>query len=85
MLAGAVSACSDAVPQQDVYKGLADCQRDWPKTGECTPVSDGRYPSSFYYGPVHCNDTEVRPSANALAAVERGGFGCLARRYGSGG
>jgi hypothetical protein len=73
------------VPQQDVYMSLSDCQRDWPAAGQCMSVSDARYPSSFYYGPVHCNDTELRPSVNAIAVVARGGFGCMARRYSSGG
>jgi hypothetical protein len=29
LLAGTMSGCGEPVPQQDVYKSLADCQRDW--------------------------------------------------------
>jgi hypothetical protein len=29
LLAGTMSDCGEPVPQQDVYKSLADCQRDW--------------------------------------------------------
>ena len=82
VLAGTVSGCSDAIPQQDVYASLAGCERDW-RNG-CRPVTDANYPPSFYYGPVHCAD-DVLPSLNALSVVERGGFGCTANRFSSGG
>ena len=82
VLAGTLSGCSDSVPQQDVYSTAFDCRRDW--ADHCRPVTDGRYPPWYLYGPVHCTDDVVRPSANEVDAVERGGFGCTANRFSSG-
>lgn len=85
VLAGTLSGCSESVPQQDVYRSLADCQSDWREPGQCQPVRDNEYPDSYYYGPVHCDgDATPKPSRSAMTAVARGGFGCLARYHSTG-
>lgn len=93
LLAGTMSGCSEPVPQQDVYKSLADCQRDWGGPQECQPVRDNRYAPSYFYGPSHygsgMTDGRPRPSRNAMDAVtttkpvSRGGFGSSSRSYSS--
>jgi hypothetical protein len=70
VLAGSLSGCSDPVPQQDIYQSLTDCQRDWTGGAQCQPVSDGRHPSGWYYGPHHYGSSftsgRPRPSPNAI-------------------
>src|SRR5262245_64694852 len=53
LLAGTMSGCGEPVPQQDVYRSLADCQRDWGDPQQCQPVRDSRYAQSYYYGPSY--------------------------------
>jgi uncharacterized protein YgiB involved in biofilm formation len=95
LLAGTMSGCSEPVPQQDVYKSLADCRRDWGQEEQCAPVRDNRYAPSYYYGPSHYGSSDTygrpRPSANAMDAVQssskpvsRGGFGSSARSFSTG-
>jgi uncharacterized protein YgiB involved in biofilm formation len=93
LLAGTMSGCSEPVPQQDVYKSLADCQRDWGDPRQCQSVRDNRYAPSYYYGPPHYGSSDTRggprPSANAMDAVKtskpvsRGGFGSSSRSFSS--
>jgi uncharacterized protein YgiB involved in biofilm formation len=95
LLAGTMSGCSEPVPQQDVYKSLADCQRDWGDPKQCQPVRDNRYSPSYYYGPSHYGPSDTygrpRPSANAMDSVKssrpvsRGGFGASSRSFSSSG
>jgi len=94
VLAGTLSGCGEPVPQQDVYRSLADCQRDWGDPQQCQPVRDGRYAPSYFYGPSRYGssytDGRPKPSANAMDAVKssqpvtRGGFGSTARSFFSG-
>jgi uncharacterized protein YgiB involved in biofilm formation len=92
LLAGTMSGCGEPAPQQDVYKSLADCQRDWGQPQQCQPVRDNRYAPSYYYGPSHYGSSDTygrpRPSANAMDAVttrsgsiSRGGFGSTSRSF----
>jgi len=73
VLAGAISGCGETQPQQDVYSSLADCQRDWASAQqECQPVRDGRYASTWYYGPSYFGQRypngQPRPSPMAVEA-----------------
>ena len=91
LLAGTISGCGEPVPQQDVYRSLGDCQRDWGDPQQCQPVRDGRYATSYYYGPSYYGSTyrdgRPKPSSNAMDAVKssqpvsRGGFGSTARSF----
>lgn len=76
VLAGSLSGCGgEPVPQQDAYSNLNDCVRDWGNASQCQPVRDGRYASSYYYGPSHFGsrypDGRPKPSANAMDAVSK--------------
>jgi uncharacterized protein YgiB involved in biofilm formation len=76
VLAGSLSGCgSEPIPQQDAYRSLNDCVRDWGNPAQCQPVRDGRYSTSYYYGPSHFGsrntDGTPKPSANAMDAVTR--------------
>ena len=94
LLAGTMSGCGEPVPQQDVYRSLSDCQRDWGDPQKCQPVRDGRYAPSYYYGPSYYGGSysggRPKPSNNAMDAVKssqpvsRGGFGSTARSFFSG-
>jgi uncharacterized protein YgiB involved in biofilm formation len=99
LLAGTVSGCGQPVPQQDVYRSLGDCQRDWNDPQQCEPVRDNRYAPSYWYGPSHYGSTYTdgrpKPSRNAMDAVKssqpvrsssstsRGGFGSSSRSFSS--
>jgi uncharacterized protein YgiB involved in biofilm formation len=95
VLAGTISGCGEPVPQQDVYRSVTDCQRDWGDPQQCQPVRDNRYAPSYYYGPSHYGsslpDGRPRPSANAMDAVKsttpvsRRGFGSSSRSFSSSG
>lgn len=75
VLAGSLSGCGEPVPQQDAYRSLADCTRDWGNPTQCQPVRDGRYASNYYYGPSHFGSTysdgRPKPSPNAMDAITR--------------
>ncbi len=76
VLAGSLSGCSgEPIPQQDAYRNLNDCVRDWGNAAQCQPVRDGRYASSYYYGPSHFGnrhtDGTPKPSPNAMDSVTR--------------
>ena len=73
VLAGAMSGCGETQPQQDVYRSLADCQRDWASAQQqCQPVTDGRYNRTWYYGPSYFGERypngQPRPSPMAVEA-----------------
>src|ERR1043166_9365560 len=94
LLAGTMSGCGEPVPQQDVYRSLSDCQRDWGDPQRCQPVRDGRYAPSYYYGPSYEGESSSggppKPSNNAMDAVKRsqpvsrGGLVSTARSFFSG-
>ena len=74
VLAGSTLAgCSGPVEQRDAYASLNDCVKDWQNPAQCQPVKDGRYSSSYFYGPAYfgpsLTDGRPRPSANAMDAV----------------
>ena len=75
VLAGsaALAGCEAPLEQRDAYQSLADCTRDWENAVQCEPVRDGRYASSYYYGPPYFGssypDGRPRPSAHAMDAV----------------
>lgn len=76
VLAGGLSGCgSEPIPQQDAYRNLNDCVRDWGNAAQCQPVRDGRYASSYYYGPTHYGSRYgsglPKPSPNAMDTVDR--------------
>jgi len=55
VLAGSASlgGCGAPVEQRDAYASLQDCARDWSDPTLCEPVRDGRYASSYHYGPPY--------------------------------
>lgn len=55
VLAGSasLSGCGSPVEQRDAYATQAACVRDWGNTTLCEPVRDGRYSSSYFYGPAY--------------------------------
>lgn len=85
VLAGgaALSGCGEPESQRDVYTKLDDCQRDWGNPVQCEPVRDGRYSSTYFYGPRYYGSSfpsgRPRPSANALEAAFAGRGGVVAR------
>jgi uncharacterized protein YgiB involved in biofilm formation len=98
--ASTLTGCGETDPQRDVYTSLANCQRDWNGPAQCEPVRDGRYASSYYYGPNHYGSSwpSGRPKASPSAfdsvrspgssvsasSVSRGGFGSTGRSFSSG-
>ena len=79
VLIGAVSGCSEPVPQRDVYMSLPECQRDWVQPEACEPVRDDRYSRSWFYGPAYYGRSwpsgNPRPSDNAID-IFFAGFSC---------
>ena len=74
VLAGSTLAgCSGPVEQRDAYSSLDACVKDWQSPAKCQPVKDGRYSSSYYYGPAYfgpaLSDGRPKPSANAMDAI----------------
>jgi len=74
VLAGSTLAgCGGPVEQRDAYASLNDCVKDWQNPAQCQPVKDGRYSSSYFYGPSYfgpsLTDGRPRPSPNAMDAV----------------
>ena len=91
VLAGSTLAgCSGPVEQRDAYASLNDCAKDWPNAAQCQPVRDGRYSSSYYYGPPYygasLTDGRPRPSPNAMDATRVAQAGSSSSRswFGSG-
>jgi hypothetical protein len=80
VLAGSTLAgCSGPVEQRDAYASLDACVKDWQSPAKCQPVKDGRYSSSYFYGPSYfgpsLTDGRPKPSANAMDAVRVGSTG----------
>jgi hypothetical protein len=76
VLAGSLSGCGgEPIPQQDAYASLGDCTRDWGNTAQCQPVRDGRYASSYFYGPAYFGsrypDGRPKPGPNAMDSIDR--------------
>ena len=55
VLAGsaALGGCGSPVEQRDAYASVQDCVKDWSDRALCEPVRDGRYASSYHYGPPY--------------------------------
>ena len=55
VLAGSATlgGCGSPVEQRDAYSSMRDCVKDWTDTALCEPVKDGRYSSSYLYGPPY--------------------------------
>jgi len=80
VLAGStLGGCSGPVEQRDAYASLDACVKDWQSPAKCQPVKDGRYSSSYFYGPSYfgpsLTDGRPKPSANAMDAVRVGSTG----------
>ena len=90
VLAGSTLAgCSGPAEQRDADASLNDCVKDWQSSAQCQPVKDGRYSSSYYYGPPYygasLTDGRPRPSANAMDAVRVGSTASSSRSWFSSG
>ena len=82
VLAGSatVAGCGSPVEQRDAYATQAACVRDWNNSQLCEPVRDGRYASSYFYGPPYygsgttyslfgrTRSPSINPSPNAMDA-----------------
>jgi hypothetical protein len=55
VLAGsaALGGCGSPVEQRDAYASQAACVKDWNNASLCEPVRDGRYSTSYFYGPPY--------------------------------
>lgn len=55
VLAGSavLGGCGKPVEQRDAYANLQSCIKDWGDSSLCEPVKDGRYSSSYLYGPPY--------------------------------
>ncbi len=55
VLAGGATlgGCGSPVEQRDAYASVNDCVKDWSDSSLCEPVKDGRYSSSYLYGPPY--------------------------------
>jgi hypothetical protein len=79
VLAGSASlgGCGSPVEQRDAYASRQDCVRDWSDTSLCEPAKDGRYASSYHYGPPYYAASgwsffgrdRISPSPNAMEAT----------------
>jgi hypothetical protein len=49
----ALGGCGSPVEQRDAYASQQDCVKDWSDASLCEPVKDGRYASSYHYGPPY--------------------------------
>ena len=84
VLAGSLAGCNDPEAQRDVYTSVENCRKDWGESADCSRVTDGKYASSYYYGPRYFGSSypsgRPRPSVNALTAsyAGRGGVTHLA-------
>src|SRR5262245_61563766 len=55
VLAGSatLAGCGSPVEQRDAYSSQQACLKDWNNTALCEPVKDGKYASSYFYGPPY--------------------------------
>ena len=79
VLAGSATlgGCGSPVEQRDAYANLQSCVKDWGDTSLCEPVKDGRYSTSYLYGPPYFASggwsffgrNRTIPSPNAMDAA----------------
>lgn len=79
VLAGSASlaGCGSPIEQRDAYASRQDCIKDWTDASLCEPVTDGRYASSYHYGPPYYGTSgwsafgrdRISPSPNAMEAT----------------
>ncbi|MEK6244539.1 MAG: hypothetical protein AABM33_08540 [Pseudomonadota bacterium] len=79
VLAGSATlgGCGSPVEQRDAYSNQQSCVKDWTDASLCEPVKDGRYASSYLYGPPYYSSSgwnffgrdRVRSSPNAMDAT----------------
>lgn len=102
VLAGGATlgGCGSPVEQRDAYSNMQSCVKDWNNPALCQPVRDGRYASSYFYGPPYYGSgsgwsffgrSRPQASANAMDAykmetgsVARSPQSALAMRTGAG-
>ena len=55
VLAGSagLGGCGSPVEQRDAYSSMQSCVKDWSEPALCEPARDGRYASSYHYGPPY--------------------------------
>jgi hypothetical protein len=80
VLAGSatLAGCGSPIEQRDAYASRQDCLKDWSDSSLCEPVRDGRYASSYHYGPPYYassgwnlfGQNRISPSPNAMAATQ---------------
>ena len=74
----ALGGCGSPVEQRDAYASQQDCVKDWSDASLCEPVKDGRYASSYHYGPPYYATSgwslfgrdRLSSSPNAMDAVK---------------
>jgi hypothetical protein len=79
VLAGSatLAGCGSPVEQRDAYAKMQDCLKDWSDSSLCEPVKDGRYASSYLYGPPYYSSSgwsffgrdRITSSPNAMDAT----------------
>ena len=102
VLAGSASlaGCGSPVEQRDAYSNQQSCLKDWENPALCEPVKDGKYASSYFYGPPYYAQSSgwtffgrdrIVGSPNAMdtsrlgtGSVARSATGQLAMRTGAG-
>jgi uncharacterized protein YgiB involved in biofilm formation len=76
VLAGSLTGCGDPEAQRDVYTNLESCRKDWGDPKDCTRADDGRYSSSYFFGPRYFGSSypsgRPRSSPNAVDATRAG-------------
>lgn len=48
-----LAGCGSPVEQRDAYSDMQSCVKDWNNASLCEPVKDGRYSSTYFYGPPY--------------------------------
>jgi hypothetical protein len=102
VLAGSASlaGCGSPVEQRDAYSSQQGCLKDWQNPALCEPVKDGKYASSYFYGPPYYAQSSgwslfgrdrITGGPNAMettrlrtGSVARSSSGQLAMRTGAG-
>ena len=79
VLAGSTTlgGCGSPAEQRDAYSSVGSCVKDWGDASLCEPVKDGRYSTSYLYGPPYYASSgwsffgrnRVTPSPNAMDAT----------------
>ena len=73
-----LGGCGSPVEQRDAYASRQDCLKDWSDASLCEPVRDGRYASSYHYGPPYYGSSgwslfgrnRISPSPSAMEATQ---------------